>query len=268
MSYPTLVSFYCGDQYYYLAADLLRDDCRRFTDVRALKIVVDACLALGDFQRARANLSRFKPEAPEDHAYLASRKFRLGLESRADEQGLLPEDRPAVWWMETPFPGNFGDVLNPYLVEKLSGIPPLLSKQGDGILAIGSVIKFAKAGTQVWGTGTPRMTDALSPDAEYRAVRGPLTRELVLQSGGTAPELYGDAAMLLPLIYRPKIEKTHRLGLILHHVHERESLAIGDALQIPIMRIGYDQIEAFIDELCSCEAIISTSLHGLIVAHA
>jgi len=95
-----------------------------------------------------------------------------------------------LWWMETPFPGNFGDILSPYVVEKLSGFPPKFVGRGDGLLAIGSIIKFARVGTPVWGSGTPRMTDALAPDADYRAVRGPLTRDLVLQSGAGFRDLW------------------------------------------------------------------------------
>jgi len=182
--------------------------------------------------------------------------------------GVSQEDRPALWWMETPFPGNFGDVLNPYVVERLSGLPPRYVPAGDGILAIGSIIKFAKAGTKVWGAGTPRMTDNLSPAASYLAVRGPLTRELVLRSGGDAPPRYGDPALLLPRIRPARSSKKYRLGLIRHGVHVDQPIDLEDVREISVLRIGYDEIEAFIDDVTECEAIISTSLHGLIVAHA
>ena len=79
--------------------------------------------------------------------------------------------------------------------------PPVTRQKG--MLAIGSTIKFARAGTAVWGTGTPRMTDALSPEAEYWAVRGPLTRELVQRSGGSAPTVFGDPACCCHTSTRP-----------------------------------------------------------------
>lgn len=201
-------------------------------------------------------------------AYLRSRTFRLDLETRAKAMGLIPDQRPALWWMEQPYPGNLGDILNPYIVERLSGLPPRFVPKGDGILAIGSVIKFARQGTQVWGSGTPRMTDTLSAEARYHSVRGPLTRQLVLQSGGEAPEIYGDPAMLLPLI-RPAAPKRHRLGVIRHYTHTSHPLQMsGDSVEIGLDRVGYADIEDFIDQLTACEAIISTSLHGLIIAHA
>lgn len=230
-------------------------------------IAIEANLMLGEARATKLSLHRLSRKRVHKD-YRRSREFRLSLEERAIEMGLSEAERPALWWMEQPYPGNFGDVLNPYVVEKLSGLPPRYVPKGDGILAIGSVIKFAKAGTQVWGTGTPRMTDTLAPDADYRAVRGPLTRQLVLESGGQVPELYGDAAMLLPLI-RPPVAKQYRLGFIRHYTHADEAIEVGpDVRQIDLARIGYDDIEAFIDEVNSCEAVISTSLHGLIVAHA
>ena len=41
-----------------------------------------------------------------------------------------------------------------------------------------------------------------------------------------------------------------------------------DVRVIDIRRVGPAEIEAFIDEMLSCEALLSTSLHGVIVAHA
>lgn len=233
----------------------------------ALVHAIEANLAEENYAAVDLGLRRLSRSGAHD-GYRRSRTFRLDLEQRAVEMGLTPEQRPALWWMEQPYPGNLGDILNPYIVERLSGIPPRFVPKGDGILAIGSVIKFAREGTHVWGAGTPRMTDTLSPKATYHAVRGPLTRRLVLESGGHAPQIYGDPAMLLPII-RPAAQKRHRLGLIRHYTHAALPLQVsGDVVEIGLDRVGYSDIEDFLDELTSCEAIISTSLHGLIIAHA
>lgn len=200
--------------------------------------------------------------------YAKSARFDLSLETRATEKKIKLQDRTPLWWMKTPYPGNFGDILNPYLIEKMTGIPPRFVPRGKGMLAIGSVIKFAKSDTIVWGTGTPRLTDTLAADAKYHAVRGPLTRDLVLKSGGTCPEVYGDPALLLPRYYTPKTTKKFRLGFISHVVHRGRLSASEDVREISIIRCGPHDIETFIDEMNECEAILSTSLHGLIVAHA
>ncbi|MBN8487329.1 MAG: polysaccharide pyruvyl transferase family protein [Burkholderiales bacterium] len=206
---------------------------------------------------------------PSDKAWARSRLIRYELELRAKAAGLKLADRPALWWMETPYPGNFGDILNPYIVEKLSGLPPRWVAKGKGLLVIGSVIKFATAESRVWGTGTPRMTDKLDPAARYLAVRGPLSRQLVLESGGQCPEIYGDAAWFLPKLYRPKPPaRKYRLGLIRHFANDADIACAEDVKLISVIRGSYADIEAFIDEIHECEAVLTTSLHGLIVCHA
>src|SRR5690606_12257421 len=92
-----------------------------------------------------------------DRAWARSRLMLVGLDRRARERHIADAARPPLWWMEGPYPGNFGDVLNPYVVERLSGRPPLRVPKGKGILAIGSTIKFAREGTLVWGAGTARL---------------------------------------------------------------------------------------------------------------
>jgi hypothetical protein len=238
-------------------------------DSEAQTILLTSAKMAGDVQSARQIAERLlKLGEPSGVAYARSVLFELDLDRRAAEAGFADEARPGLWWMAGPYPGNFGDILNPYVVERLSGIPPKRARAGSGILAIGSVIKFARHGTQVWGTGTPRMTDKLDPNANYRAVRGPMTRDLVLKSGGQAPEIYGDPALLLPLIFKPAVEKKHRLGLIRHYSHIPIPLKLQNVHDISILRVGYDDIEEFISEMMACERILSTSLHGLIVAHA
>lgn len=208
-------------------------------------------------------------DVPEDKDWARSRLLRIGLEQRAQKLRLKPAQRPALWWMESPYPGNFGDILNPYIVEKLSGLPPRFVPKNKGMLAIGSIIKFAVEGTPVWGSGTPRMSDRLNPKADYRAVRGPLTRQLVLESGGTCPEVYGDAAWFLPRLYQPKPPtRRYRLGLIRHFANDAD-ISVGEGVKlISVLRAGYEGIEQFVDELHECDCILTTSLHGLIVSHA
>lgn len=198
-----------------------------------------------------------------------SRMFRFDLDRRAEAMKMNNADRLPLFWWEEPYPGNLGDIINPYVIEKLSGVPPRYAKAGEGVCAIGSIIKFAKEGTPVWGSGSPHTEDTLDSKADYRAVRGPLTRDLVLRNNGECPKIYGDPAWFLPIIYNSRPAKTHRTGLILHFTHEEAPIEIGDEIRrIPIRRIGFREIEAFLDEVLSCERIISTSLHGVIIAQA
>lgn len=110
----------------------------------------------------------------------------------------------------------------------------------------------------------------IEPEATYHAVRGPLTRRMVLEAGAECPPVYGDPAWLLPLVYPARgLPRTARLGLIRHFTHRDRPLDLGDGVrEIGIIRDGRAGIEAFLDEMLSCEAIVSTSLHGLIIANA
>ena len=201
--------------------------------------------------------------------FMRSRLFREGLNEEAERRGIDESERVKLWWMETPYPGNFGDIINPYIVEKLTGVPPKFSTADDRVLMIGSIIKFAKARTSVWGTGCPDALTAPHPEAIYHAVRGPLTQELVGRAGGKCSGVFGDPAWIMPRLYAPTVKKTHELGLILHHVHNDVPLRITDGVKvIDIRRCGYGEIEQFVDEMLSCEAVLSTSMHGIILAHA
>lgn len=201
--------------------------------------------------------------------FCRSRLFRYSLDRRAEAKNISDDDRAHIFWWEEPYPGNLGDIINPYVIEHLTGVPPKFAKRGTGIYPIGSIIKYARSGCYVWGAGSPRQDDIVSPDAKYCAVRGPYTRDLVLRNGGECPEVYGDPAWFLPTIFHPKVEKTHKTGLILHYQHEEAQLNVDPSVrQIGIRRLGYKEIESFLTEMLQCERIVSTSLHGLIIAQA
>jgi hypothetical protein len=62
--------------------------------------------------------------------------------------------------------------------------------------------------------------------------------------------------------------KTHKLGVVLHYANAQDLSVDDDVKLISVMCDGYAGIERFIDEMYSCERILTTSLHGLIVSHA
>lgn len=162
-----------------------------------------------------------------------------------------------------PKPGNLGDVLTPVLLKKLGVNVRRAPRSKAQLLGIGSIIRFARPGQMVWGSGAMRETDRPSPDARYLAVRGPLTREVVLKSGGECPEVYGDPALLLPSVYNPPVEKRHEIGVVPHYIDR--GLVRTDLPMINPLRA--DPLEV-VDEIRACHAILSSSLHGIIVAHA
>ena len=249
------------------------EKAKKIPEVRsaALRADIERRLLAKDYVGAERTAALLKKDGKkEDIGFIESRMFRYGLDRRAEEAGIPDEARVPLWWWEQPYPGNLGDIVNPYIIEKITGVPPKFSTKSPRVLAIGSIIKFAKDRDSIWGAGAPSDVTPINKNAKYCVVRGPLTRKLVLDAGVDCPEVYGDPAWLLPLIYQPPVlRKTHRLGVIRHWVHSKVDLKLDDDVRdISIIRCGYKQIEQFIDELLSCEAVLSTSLHGVIIANA
>ncbi|HVL21628.1 MAG TPA: hypothetical protein VM422_11715, partial [Amaricoccus sp.] len=208
---------------------------------RILRHRYETAVADGELARAAELAQEIETRGSEaDRAFAQSRQYRLSFDEEAERRGIEPEARVPLWWWERPYPGNLGDMINPYLIEKLSGAPPRFAPRGMRVLAIGSIIKFARPGDQVWGAGCPSAENEIEPKAEYHAVRGPLTRRRVLEAGGACEAVYGDPAWLLPLVYPdPGGPKTHRLGLIRHFTNRDRPLALGaDVREIEILRVG------------------------------
>lgn len=75
----------------------------------------------------------------------------------------------------------------------------------------------------------------------------------------------GDPAILMPLLYKTKIEKYHKIGVI-SHLNDKE-FVLDSFSQYHIIDVVTDNVTAFMDDICSCEYIITTSLHGMILSH-
>jgi len=143
---------------------------------------------------------------------------------------------------------------------------------------IGSTIDMlCKKNTEVWGAGIIDQNKPLrcKPSKVY-AVRGPLTRKKLLEQGVKCPEVYGDPALLIPHYYKPKVKKKYLFGFIPH----RSNLDRIDDFTVDGVRLSkrkdilvidlskYDKWTDIVDQICSCENVLSGSLHGLIVAEA
>lgn len=171
---------------------------------------------------------------------------------------------------------NFGDLVNKFLIETLSGKKVVRIESEhfnfEHVVAIGSVLGNANMRSIVWGSG-------FIADAPYSevfpgkvvAVRGKLSREKLLSNGVDCPEVYGDPALLLPKVYNPHIRVKYKVGIIPHYVDKEcdwvQKVAADDA-SIKIIDIQQPNPLSFIDDMLACEIILSSSLHGIIVADA
>lgn len=172
-----------------------------------------------------------------------------------------------AWWAVSPKPGNAGDIFTPWMMRRDGVEPEFVNPNVSGkILGIGSTLKYAQPGDQVWTTGLMRRSDRPSLQAKFRAVRGPISAD-ACGLGSRVP--LGDGALCLPRYYAPKTHPVHKLGVVPHYVDAPHKsgwpVAWLDALVINTLTTD---VEDFIDQICSCERIESSSLHGGIVAAA
>ena len=198
---------------------------------------------------------------------------------------------------------NWGDDLNYYFLLELTEKPIIfyhsfkLAKwlHLKNYLCIGTLldaVKYANAQTIVWGSGVSGQERTFVTPKNILAVRGKKTKEFCDRYGVDCPEVYGDPALLLPLVYKAspialpnregvlfetrnsKLEtKRYRLGIIPHVVDQQHPVIreikekyADEILVIDLAR--YEKWTDVIDQICSCERILSSSLHGLIVSDA
>jgi pyruvyltransferase len=101
---------------------------------------------------------------------------------------------------------------------------------------------------------------------DIRAVRGPLTRNILLKLGQKCPEVYGDPAILMPLIYQPKREIKRDLLVIPQFVTEKTFREEYPGLDI--ISMNTNDYKSVIDEIASSKKVITSSLHAVILADA
>jgi len=173
---------------------------------------------------------------------------------------------------------NYGDLLSKYIVKKISKGFVIKVKHPSfriykniikNYMSIGSIITSANINTVVWGSGIIKKNEFIR-NATFLAVRGPLTRKRILEFGYNAPTIYGDPGILLPLFYENKITiKKYKIGIIPHYVdYEDIHQFYKNDNRIKVIDLITLNIEFTTDEILECEFIITSSLHGLIIAHA
>ena len=165
-----------------------------------------------------------------------------------------------AFWFQHP---NCGDTLGPTILQHFLGKVEY-SEEPPRIISVGSIITQAKEGDIIWGAGLIRDVFITLPKVEVLVLRGPLTAHRC----NLNTDVYGDPAILMPLIYKPKCDKIYKRGYVPHYAdrdifHQTHKLA-EDEIFIDIVA-PYKEV---IDKICQCEEIISTSLHGIVLAEA
>lgn len=185
------------------------------------------------------------------------------------------------WWGGDTGQVNFGDSISPLIVAAVSGKEvvhrtiPLCD-----VTAIGSVLDTVVRKqwqrelllrlnrVKVWGSGflKPKRIQH-HRRLDVFAVRGPLTRD-AMNLKRDLP--IGDPALLIDRIAK-KVKKSYRWGIIPHYIDYNENIISDIHKSTPNSRIidmkDPDLIQT-VRAIGSCDFVVSSSLHGVIVADA
>lgn len=219
-------------------------------------------------QREYARLCRIREAKIRKHKYEQS---RLIFQNHLNDFYKNEQAIKLVWFNGF---ANFGDALSPLLVRVLSGRKvqgfwDRTDRSENSLLALGSVICRVQEGDIVWGSGIregeyKNLKKGLS--IKVNAVRGPITRKLLLSKSIFCPEVYGDPSLLFPFIYRPRVPKIFDVGIVRHYF-DKSTCKGPTKINHQIIDVEDDPFSV-INKICSSKIILSSSLHGIILAEA
>lgn len=187
---------------------------------------------------------------------------------------------------------NLGDAISPIIVQYMTEYHKKKHQSScvenresiRHIYAVGSIICAGIQDCTIWGSGILNSTILYrlkKRKLDIRAVRGPITQMLLVDYGFECPEVYGDPAVLMPLIYNENsLQKKFKISLVCHlnswnnmskEILMKEILNVKEyssykAEEIHIINVCTTDYKAFISDILFSELIVSSSLHGIILA--
>ena len=184
-----------------------------------------------------------------------------------------------IYFKDKSLNGNFGDELSKFISEKLVNKDKykLTFNQNNvsvNFVCIGSYIHCAKNNSFIFGSGV-RTPNNIEKGHRYSklnvcSVRGPLSRNfLINKKNQDVPEIYGDPALLLPKFYKPIVmnDLKDKIGIVPHKSNYNKYINNVDLTKYYLIN-PTDKWQNVINNICSCKAIVSSSLHGLICSDA
>ena len=179
------------------------------------------------------------------------------------------------------FSKNWGDYINPFLVEKLTGKKVVSYKRVYNIknrrklFGVGSILHHpGLENSIVWGSGFIYPPKKLygSP-SRILALRGKKSAKIFEKFGVAHNHIYGDPALLFPTFYNPVKEFKYKIGIIPHYSELKafeNNLKVLNNKDVKVISpmVPGNEVYKIIDQIKECEIIISSSLHGLILADA
>jgi pyruvyltransferase len=158
---------------------------------------------------------------------------------------------------------NVGDMLTPYLFSKMTN---KLLKQADPpndpakqlvVSGVGSVLRDSNKSSIIWGSGI--------------AVRGKHSLERIINTNKMSSDeinniILGDPGLCMSTLYKPIMtDIIYKYGIVLHYVDDKYGPLLSSVNNAKYVSVNHLP-EEFIDNIVDCEIIISSSLHGLVLA--
>lgn len=172
-----------------------------------------------------------------------------------------------LYFKPAKFESNFGDALSPRIVERI--IHRQLDQKSEykqQLLAVGSILHLAHDNDVVWGSGFNGKISHKQHKytcLDVRAVRGPLTRKFLLSRGIKCPEIYGDPALLLPILF-PELKAEPTVDyIVIPNLNEIDAFK-----DFPNLVLPTKDCISVVQAILKAKFVISGSLHGIVVAEA
>lgn len=179
------------------------------------------------------------------------------------------------WWARQP---NFGDAISARVTAYAAGREVVHAEpKAAEIFAVGSILQIVRRTHQgprddgslpwIWGAGCMRAIRVdFVPHVRFAALRGPITESLI----GVEVPAYGDPGLLVAEAIGPAPEREDVVGLVPHlaHVEAPEVAAlVAEEPRLRLIDVRQDP-EEVCRQIGACAHVVSSSLHGLIVADA
>mgnify|MGYP006300519811 CR=1 FL=1 len=195
-----------------------------------------------------------------EHLFFLEKKITRSLQKIQGKKVIY-----AHWFAGRP---NFGDLLTPLLLSCFGFTPINTSFNRSDILVVGSLLSSASQNYSgfILGSGLMFAERKNFQNAKLLALRGALTRDLI-----NAPEetILGDPALLISKYFKSDDTKKYVLGIVPHYVDKNDERLqkIRNRYPKDVKIIDVEEEpQQVIDNIQRCEHILSSSLHGLIVA--
>jgi len=137
------------------------------------------------------------------------------------------------------------------------------------LMLLGSILQRADSQTVVCGAGFMFSNGKVAEKPKsVVCVRGPLSGELLDKQGINHPGKYADPGILAPFIFNNKNTIKHKIGIVPHY-HDFNHPWIKSCKKQGIKIIDvFSPLPKYFKQIQQCEIILSSSLHGIIFAHA